>query len=107
MALSGAENRNIASSSKYKKDGFTESLHLYKFSKLADLRSFLGSGRAYTQFTDPLGFGVALLTYSAILSRGIARVKVCLFTSMPMIIVAIVPAIERPNVLILRFSGYS
>ena len=37
---------------------------------------YLLEGRAYTQFTDPHGFGVALLTYSAILSRGLKRVKV-------------------------------
>eukprot|EP00750_Incisomonas_marina_P017357 INCI20272.1.p1 GENE.INCI20272.1~~INCI20272.1.p1 ORF type:complete len:585 (-),score=95.94 INCI20272.1:81-1835(-) len=75
VALSGAANRNIASSSRYECDGFTESLQLYRFTDVADLRAFIGGGRAYTQFTDPHGFGVALLTYSAILSRGLKRVK--------------------------------
>lgn len=44
VALSGAANRNITSSSAYSCDGFTESLELYKFRKVEDLKGFLQEG---------------------------------------------------------------
>ena len=77
VALSGVANQDIVSNKEtYQCDGFTESIVLYSFNEVDQLRQFLGTGRAFTQLTDPKGFGVALLTYSAVLSRGITETQV-------------------------------
>ncbi|XP_066597053.1 inactive ubiquitin carboxyl-terminal hydrolase MINDY-4B isoform X2 [Prorops nasuta] len=57
----------------YFQDGLTETLHIFEFTSLEDLEIFIK--RYLYLFQDEGGPGAILLLYSAIMSRGLAKVK--------------------------------
>ncbi|XP_058797363.1 inactive ubiquitin carboxyl-terminal hydrolase MINDY-4B isoform X2 [Phymastichus coffea] len=57
----------------YFQDGLTETLHLFEFTTLEDLEIFIK--RYLYLFQDEGGPGAQLLLYSAILSRGLSKVR--------------------------------
>ncbi|KAL0111895.1 hypothetical protein PUN28_013242 [Cardiocondyla obscurior] len=57
----------------YFQDGLTETLHLFEFSSLEDLEIFIK--RYLYLFHDEGGPGAKLLLYSAVLSRGLSKVR--------------------------------
>ncbi|XP_020711428.2 inactive ubiquitin carboxyl-terminal hydrolase MINDY-4B isoform X2 [Athalia rosae] len=63
----------VQHSSQYFQDGITETLHVFEFSNLDDLQIFVK--RYLYLFQDEGGPGAIILLYSAVLSRGIARIR--------------------------------
>ncbi|XP_028523828.1 probable ubiquitin carboxyl-terminal hydrolase MINDY-4 isoform X2 [Apis cerana] len=64
----------VQHSVQYFQDGLTETLHLFEFESLDDLEIFIK--RYLYLFQDEGSPGAALLLYSAVLSRGLSKVKI-------------------------------
>ncbi|XP_015587923.1 inactive ubiquitin carboxyl-terminal hydrolase MINDY-4B isoform X4 [Cephus cinctus] len=67
------ETPYLQHSVQYFQDGLTETLHLFEFTSLEDLQIFIK--RYLYLFQDEGGPGAKLLLYSAVLSRGLSKVK--------------------------------
>ncbi|CAK9819009.1 Probable ubiquitin carboxyl-terminal hydrolase MINDY-4 [Anthophora quadrimaculata] len=67
------ETPYVQHSVQYFQDGLTETLHLFEFESLEDLEIFVK--RYLYLFQDEGGPGAKLLLYSAILSRGISKIR--------------------------------
>ncbi|XP_015515037.2 inactive ubiquitin carboxyl-terminal hydrolase MINDY-4B [Neodiprion lecontei] len=67
------ETPYVQHSVQYFQDGITETLHLYEFHSLEDLQIFVK--RYLYLFHDEGGPGAIILLYSAVLSRGLAKVR--------------------------------
>eukprot|EP00949_MAST-11_sp_MAST-11-sp1_P000576 g576.t1 len=72
VALPTSRGRIFGSMEGYRTDGFTEKIVLKVCETEDDLRATIAAN--FPSFTDPEGFGVAALTYSAIFSRGLDNV---------------------------------
>ncbi|XP_033333724.2 inactive ubiquitin carboxyl-terminal hydrolase MINDY-4B isoform X1 [Megalopta genalis] len=67
------ETAYLQHSVQYFQDGLTETLHLFEFESLDDLEIFIK--RYLYLFQDEGGPGAKLLLYSAVLSRGLSKVR--------------------------------
>ncbi|CAL7939567.1 unnamed protein product [Xylocopa violacea] len=67
------ETPYVQHSVQYFQDGLTETLHLFEFESLQDLEIFIK--RYLYLFQDEGGPGAKLLLYSAVLSRGLTKVR--------------------------------
>ncbi|XP_033219974.1 inactive ubiquitin carboxyl-terminal hydrolase MINDY-4B isoform X2 [Belonocnema kinseyi] len=67
------ETPYLPHSVQYFQDGLTETLHLFEFNSLEDLEIFIK--RYLYLFQDEGGPGAKLLLYSAVLSRGFAKIR--------------------------------
>jgi len=70
--LSGDEEGNMISLG-YKPDGFTEHMTLYEGRSVAEIEDVVNSNIRY--FMDETGPGIPMFLYSAVLSRGLERVR--------------------------------
>ncbi|KAG6801121.1 inactive ubiquitin carboxyl-terminal hydrolase MINDY-4B isoform X1 [Apis mellifera caucasica] len=68
------ETPYVQHSVQYFQDGLTETLHLFEFESLDDLEIFIK--RYLYLFQDEGSPGAVLLLYSAVLSRGLSKVKI-------------------------------
>lgn len=72
---SDSDSDSMMSTSHYRPDNITERLMLYPCPTRERLRDFLTQPGVVQQFMAPRGFGVVLLVYSAMLSRGIGQTR--------------------------------